>query len=162
PGWGETLFLGQVWPEARQFHYCEFFYRPKGLDVGFDPELSVQTLPNSMWVAARSAPQLLALSHAEKFLSPTQWQASTFATFIRNRITVIHDGIDTEGVRPFAEATVHIPKLGRPLRRGDEVVTFVSRNLEPYRGYHIFMRALPRLLAERKDAQVVILGGDSF
>lgn len=46
------------------------------------------------------------------------------------------------------------------LTRNDEVITFINRNLEPYRGYHIFMRALPRMLAERPKAHVVILGGE--
>ena len=46
------------------------------------------------------------------------------------------------------------------LGRDDEVITFVNRNLEPYRGYHVFMRALPRLLRERPQAHVLIVGDD--
>jgi glycosyltransferase involved in cell wall biosynthesis len=36
----------------------------------------------------------------------------------------------------------------------------VARNLEPYRGFHTLMRALPKILAERPDAVVSIVGGD--
>ena len=46
------------------------------------------------------------------------------------------------------------------LTSSDEVITFVNRNLEPYRGYHIFMRALPSLLKARPKAHILIVGGD--
>jgi glycosyltransferase involved in cell wall biosynthesis len=92
-------------------------------------------------------------------ISPTGFQADTFPAAFRDRISVIHDGIDTDHVRPDAGARFTLPD-GRVLTRDDEVVTFVNRNLEPYRGYHVFMRALPRLLRERPNAQVLIVGGD--
>jgi len=38
PGWGESLFLKEVWPHAKLGIYCEFFYHAEGGDVGFDPE----------------------------------------------------------------------------------------------------------------------------
>jgi hypothetical protein len=47
---------------------------------------------------------------------------------------------------------------GRELSRSDEVVTLVARNLEPLRGYHVFMRALPKILARRPQAHIVIIG----
>ena len=74
-------------------------------------------------------------------------------------IEVIHDGVDTAVLAPNPQASVTLPG-GRMLRAGDEVITFVNRNLEPYRGYHTFLRALPAVLAARPDAQVVIVGGD--
>jgi glycosyltransferase involved in cell wall biosynthesis len=100
-----------------------------------------------------------ALTHADAGLSPTEWQASTYPAPLRRMIEVIFDGVDTDVMRPDAAATVTLPD-GKVLRAGDEVLTFVNRNLEPYRGYHIFMRALPAVLAARPDAQVVIVGGD--
>jgi glycosyltransferase involved in cell wall biosynthesis len=42
----------------------------------------------------------------------------------------------------------------------DEVITFVSRNLEPCRGYHRFVRSLPEIMARRPKAHVLIVGGD--
>ena len=73
---------------------------------------------------------------------------------------MIFDGVDCDRLTPNPPARFTLPD-GRILRPGDEVLTFVNRNLEPYRGYHIFMRALPEVLAARPDAQVVIVGGDA-
>lgn len=159
-GWGETLFLKEVWPNARLVVYAEFFYRPQGLDVDFDPEFQSLTLDVAMRVRSRQAAHLLALQDADAGLSPTKWQASTFPEILRQKIAVIHDGIDTDTVSPNSAAEFLVPSCNLTLRSGDEVLTFVNRNLEPYRGYHVFMRALPEILASRSNAQVVIVGGD--
>jgi glycosyltransferase involved in cell wall biosynthesis len=77
-----------------------------------------------------------------------------------HQIEVIFDGVNCDRLAPNPEAQLHPAGWPRPATRGDEVLTFVNRNLEPYRGYHIFMRALPDVLAARPEAQVVIVGGD--
>jgi glycosyltransferase involved in cell wall biosynthesis len=158
-GWGETLFLKEVWPKARLLIYAEFFYRPSGYDVGFDPEFGGDDLAQRLRVVARQAHLLQAMVPADAALAPTRFQAHSFPDFLHDRITVIHDGVDTTRLRPNPAATFDLPD-GRVLRAGDEVLTFVNRNLEPYRGYHIFMRALPEVLGARPDAQVVLVGGD--
>lgn len=158
-GWGETLFLKEVWPEAKLLIYAEFYYRGIGRDIGFDPEFSKPSLDATMIAQARAAHLGQALLHADAGVSPTEWQASTFPDVLRQMLDVIHDGVDTAVVAPNAEATVTLPS-GQVLRAGDEVVTFVNRNLEPYRGYHTFLRSLPEVLDARPGAQVVIVGGD--
>ncbi len=158
-GWGETLFLKDVWPGARLMVYAEFFYGAEGRDVGFDPEFTPATLDQSMITTARAGHLSLAILQADAALAPTRWQASTFPPVVRPRIRVIFDGVDTDVLRPDPAAAVTLTG-GRVLRAGDEVLTFVNRNLEPYRGYHIFMRALPAVMAARPGAQVVIVGGD--
>ena len=158
-GWGETLFLKEVWPEAKLIVYAEFYYRGTGADVGFDPEAGDAGFDQVLIAQGRTAHLGQALLHADAGISPTQWQASTYPPALRRMIEVIFDGVDTEAVRPDAAASVTLPE-GRVLRAGDEVLTFVNRNLEPYRGYHTFMRALPDVLAARPDVQVVIVGGD--
>lgn len=160
PGWGETLFLADVWPAARLIAYAEFFYRATGQDVGFDPEFESPAQRMAMRVRARQASQLLALETAREAISPTAWQASTYPAEIRRRIAVIHDGIDTEQLRPDPAARLTLLDGRLTLRHGEEVLSFVSRNLEPYRGFHIFMRALPGLLRQRPQARVIIVGGD--
>jgi glycosyltransferase involved in cell wall biosynthesis len=159
PGWGESLFLKEVWPDARLGLYCEFFYREQGADVGFDPEFGSDDVAAACRTRLKNINNLLHFDVADAAISPTQWQASTFPEPFRSRITVIHDGIDTDAVAPNANASVTLNgKL--TLTRKDEVITFVNRNLEPYRGYHIFMRALPEILSRRPNARVLIVGGD--
>ncbi len=158
-GWGETLFLREVWPDVRLQVYAEFFYATRGLDVGFDPEFSRKDPAMGFSVTARQAHQALAMVQADAALSPTEWQADTFPACFREKITITHDGIDTDALKPDPSAKVTLPN-GQILRAGDEVLTYVARNLEPYRGTHILLRALPDLLAARPSAQVIILGGD--
>lgn len=158
-GWGETLFVRAVWPEVRILTYAEFLYRATGLDTNFDPEFARDPLVSVISVAARSAHLLQAMLDTDAAIAPTAFQAGTFPPALRQKIRVIHDGIDTDRIRPDPEASVTLPD-GQTLRAGDEVISFVNRNLEPYRGYHTFLRALPAVLAARPAAQVVIVGGD--
>jgi len=159
-GWGETLFLKEVWPEAELALYAEFYYRTQGFDSGFDPEIYPNPLGSRLRVTAKKASLLLAMEGADKALAPTAWQASSFPDWFRDRITVVHDGIDTNVVQPNPAAHVTLNSRQVTFRPGDEVLTFVNRNLEPYRGYHIFMRALPKILKARPNARVILVGAD--
>lgn len=159
-GWGEILFLKEIWPRARHILYAELFYRTRGLDTGFDPEIQRDDVWQRVGITSRQAHLLLALANADQAVAPTAWQARSFPEEMRAKIRVIHDGIDTGRLRPDPSATVTLLDGALRLRAGDEVLTFVNRNLEPYRGYHTFMRALPEVLARRPHARVVIVGGD--
>ena len=156
-GWGETLFLKEVWPEAKLLVFAEFYYRGVGADTGFDPEFQVQGFDQVMISQSRAAYLAQALVHADAGVSPTEWQASTHPPVLRQQLEVIFDGVDCDRLAPNPQARFTLPD-GRVLARGDEVLTFVNRNLEPYRGCHIFLRALPEVLAARPNAQVVIVG----
>ncbi len=163
PGWGESLFLKEVWPQARLGIYCEFFYNQHGADVGFDPEFAQQDVGEPCRLRLKNLNNLLHFEVADAAISPTHWQASTFPEPFRSKITVVHDGIDTAALAPSAQVqlTLAVRTGGKvTLRRGDEVITFVNRNLEPYRGYHTFMRALPELLRLRPRARVLLVGGN--
>ncbi len=158
PGWGESLFLKEVWPQARLGIYCEFFYRAEGADVGFDPEFPVTDPAISCKLLMKNANARLHFDVADAGLSPTRWQADSFPAVFRPRISVIHDGVDTEAVAPNPAGRV-ILNGELALTRDSEVVTFVARDLEPYRGFHCFMRALPAILRLRPKARVLIVGG---
>ena len=158
-GWGESLFLKEVWPQARLGIYCEFYYHPQGADVGFDPEFPATDPGEACRLRLKNLNNLLHFEEADAGICPTQWQASTFPEPFRSRITVVHDGIDTAAVAPNPQVSLTLNGQ-LTLTRRDEVITFVNRNLEPYRGYHVFMRALPEILRRRPRARVLIVGAD--
>ena len=158
-GWGESLFLKEVWPEAKLGIYCEFFYHPHGADVGFDPEFPAKDAGDVCRLRLKNLNNLLHFESADAGISPTHWQASTFPEPFQSKITVVHDGIDTEVVAPNPAVSLTL-NGNQTLTKEGEVITFVNRNLEPYRGYHVFMRALPEILKRRPNARVLIVGGD--
>ena len=160
PGWGESMFLRDLWPKARIGLYYELYYGAHGGDTGFDPEFP-QKMPEveAMRLRLKNLNNMMHLEVGDMGISPTEFQANTFPKAFRDRISVIHDGIDTAHVRPDPEAVLQLGE-GLAVTPQDEIITFVNRNLEPYRGYHVFMRALPRLLKERPGARVLLVGGD--
>jgi glycosyltransferase involved in cell wall biosynthesis len=158
-GWGEALPLRAMFPKARHVVYCEFFYRSDGQDVHFDPESPRFGVDGVAALHCKNASTLLALAEADVGLSPSKWQRSTFPIEFQDKIRIAHEGVDLDRVRPESGAKFTLPG-GEELTRRDEVLTYVSRNLEPLRGYHIFLRALPDVLAARPRARVVIAGGD--
>lgn len=158
PGWGETLYAKDVFPDARLIHFCEWFYRAEGADIGFDPEFPT-SFDQKARVRTWNALHLLNLENADLLVAPTQWQRQQHPAAYRDRIEVIHEGIDVRGLGPDPSAVFTTPG-GVALSAGDPVVTFVARNLEPYRGFHTFMRSLPRVLREHSRAQVLVVGGD--
>ena len=158
-GWGESLFLKDVWPNAKLAIYCEFYYHPHGADVGFDPEFPATDEGEVCRLRLKNLNNLLHFEVASAGISPTHWQASTFPEPFRSKITVVHDGIDTASLAPNPNVSLTL-NGNLVLTKRDEVITFVNRNLEPYRGYHIFMRALPEILKRRPTARVMIVGAD--
>ncbi|MEI8102117.1 MAG: glycosyltransferase [Chlorobium sp.] len=159
PGWGESMFVKDVWPLAKLGIYCEFYYHSFGADIGFDPGFPLKNEGETCRLHLKNLNNLLHFQVADAGISPTEWQASTFPEPFRSRISVVHDGIDTGMVAPDPGISMLMNGNVR-LTKQDEVITFVNRNLEPYRGYHIFMRALPELLRRRAKARVLIVGGD--
>jgi glycosyltransferase involved in cell wall biosynthesis len=158
PGWGDAFFLRDFFPGSKVIGLFEYFYRPRGADVGFDPE-SPSRLEDIFRLRVLNATQLLALDSCDEGFCPTAWQRSLFPPMWKERLSVLHEGVDTSTVAPDLAATVTLPD-GATFNAGEEVLTFVSRNLEPYRGYHIFMRALPAILQARPQCQVLIVGAD--
>ncbi|MCF8177714.1 MAG: glycosyltransferase family 4 protein [Sulfuritalea sp.] len=159
PGWGEALFMRDVFPEARLVLYGEYYYHAAGADVGFDPEFP-STPDDAFRIRMKNTTQWMSMQHADLLLTPTNWQKSRFPELIQPRMRVVHDGIDTRRAAPDSSAGISLRAAGISLGADDEIVTYVARNLEPYRGFHIFLRSLPALLKRRPKARVLIVGGD--
>lgn len=158
-GWGEMLFMREAAPQARLLGFNELYYRTEGGDVGFDPEFP--SAPDQMKrLQVRNMHLLSSLLNCDVAITPTHWQASCFPPALRDRLRVIHDGIHTDTLKPDRGVSIQLGRDRLRLGWGDEIVTFVNRNLEPMRGYHQFMRALPDILAKRPRARAVIVGGD--
>jgi len=157
PGWGEALFLREIYPDVPQLHYCEYYYASSGQDIGFDP---VSPASRSEIVKALSKNLNLSYSllHADAYYSPTHWQASTFPADHRSRIHIIHDGVNTDELDCYRNDFLrnkHVSASDSP------VITYVNRAFEPSRGAHIFCQALPEVLKRHENVSVHIIGGAS-
>ena len=160
-GWGEALYVRDVWPDARLAAFSELWYLAEGGDLGFDPEFPPRDADGLVpFVRMKNTLQALQIDQSDALFSATAWQASTYPKAIRARMAVLHEGVDTARSSPDAKAVFELTD-GRRLTRDDRVISFVNRNLEPLRGFHVFMRALPALLTAEPDLQVVVVGGDS-
>ena len=163
-GWGEIWYLKDVFPNAPLIGYFEFFYHLHGADVGFDPadKPSFDAAPR---IRTRNLGNLLGLEACDFGQCPTQWQYSRYPERYRPMLRIVHDGIDAGLVRPDPAAALSVASsdgagAGIELKAGDEIVTYVARNLEPYRGFPSFMRSLPAILEARPNARILIVGGD--
>lgn len=180
PGWGEGLFVKSVYPSVPLVMFCEFYFQPGEADIGFDPEFPVKE-DSRFNIYTRNAQQDLSLPRADHLVCPSRWQASRYPECFRRDIRILHEGVNTVFMCPDPDDSLTlwphpdpghnyvVPKGGEgiapdaapiTLTRRDKVITYVARNLEPYRGFHVLMRALPELQRRHPDAHIVLAGGD--
>lgn len=140
--------------------YHEFYYNTAGYDVGFDPEFPTDPAHYS-GIRAKNAVNLLALTNGGHGQRPTRFQLETYPIWARPAITVVPDGVNLDICRPNPALRTRVTVVaGLEIEPGDKLVTYVARDLEPYRGFHVMMRAVPYLLRSRPDIRVVMVGGD--
>ena len=161
PGWGEGLFVRNVWPKARFVIYAEWYYNLEGQEVNFDPGMPRLVEEQELRLTLKNTCFMHALADCDAAIAPTTWQKSRFPNWAQNMIQVLHDGLDLTELVSIKPRALGIPSLGLRLRHGMPIVTYAARNLEPVRGFHYFMRALPSILAENKEAHVIIMGQDA-
>lgn len=161
PGWGEMLFLADVWPTVPQLHYVEFFHGVPGTDNDIaDLYAKPQNWTDKARARIKNAHLLSNLNQMQAGLCPTHFQHSLLPGWARAKTQVIHDGINTQWLCPDEKARLQIPG-GPLLRPGDPVITFVNRTFEPYRGVHVFLEALVQLQVRHPTVQAVMVGADS-
>jgi glycosyltransferase involved in cell wall biosynthesis len=158
-GWGEGLYIKTVWPRSMLLGYFEWYYRAFGSDVDFNPD-KPPSMDDVARIRTRNGLHLLNLQTADRGISPTKWQWQQHPPEYRRKIAVVHDGVDVDKVKPNPEVTGTVRK-GLRLRAGEEIVTYVARNLEPYRGFPTFMHAAKLILERRPNCHIVVLGGDN-
>lgn len=159
PGWGETLFLADLFPEAKRVIYGEYYDPRAGGEIGFDPELGPWTLNDRVGGHAVNISTAMSYLEADHIVCPTPFQASLIPASLQPRLSVIHDGVDTTALAPQPNAQFTLPD-GRILSRRTPIITYVARKFEPLRGFHILLRALPQVLDALPSAQVLMIGSE--
>jgi glycosyltransferase involved in cell wall biosynthesis len=163
PGWGEAFFLNLIWPDCKKIAYCEYYYNVNNFDVGYDPEFGTKEVNIEAKIQIKNLANEMQFPIADIGICPTYWQKSSYPKHFQEKIHVVHDGIDTAICKPKEDVFLEILRpdgIAVRFDHGDPILTFVNRNLEPYRGYPSFMRALPFILQAIPNLQVLIIGGD--
>lgn len=156
-GWGPTLFVKDVFPDARLLCYFEWFYRAFGTDADFLPESAI-TEDDACRIRTRNAAILLDLAACDRGLAPTEFQRQQFPAQFQDHFTTLHDGIDTDYFKPASGTGLKLP--GLDLAEAEEIVTYATRGMEPYRGFPQFMAAAAVVQKRRPKCHIVVVGED--
>lgn len=156
-GWGPTLFMKDIFSRATLLCYFEWYYNAYGSDASFDPSDPINA-DDEARIRIKNAPILLDLVACDRGLSPTAWQRSQFPQEFQGKIKVHHDGIDTDYFKPVPDAKLFLPRINLDLRGADEVITYVARGMEPYRGFPQLIEAISILQQQRPQCHFVIVG----
>lgn len=156
-GWGPTLFMKDIFPKATLICYFEWFYNAYGSDASFDPSDPINA-DDEARIRIKNAPILLDLATCDRGLSPTAWQKMQFPVEFHDKIKVHHDGIDTNYFKPVEDAKLILPRINLDLREAKEIVTYVARGMEPYRGFPQLIETISILQQERPQCHFVIVG----
>lgn len=160
-GWGELIFMKEVWADVPVIGGFEYYFIPEGGLIGFDPEFREQ--PDiAPKLRARNAPNYLSFMACNDGHTATLWQKNTYPALFHSKIKVLHEGIRTDLLTPDHTGPEALT-IGRvKFQRGDEIVTYIARSMEPSRGIHIMLRSLPALQKARPRARVAIIGSDDI
>ena len=158
-GWGELSFFKDLWPDVPIIGFFEYYYSMDGGMVGFDPEQPPG--PHAPYFnRARNVVPCLNREVVDLGHVPTYWQRDRFPASFHDKMYVCHDGIRADRLHANPDAQITLGRLEQPISRGDEIVTYVARNMERARGFHIMMRALPAIQAARPNARILMIGGN--
>jgi glycosyltransferase involved in cell wall biosynthesis len=158
-GWGPTLFMKDVFPKAELLCYFEWFYHAHGSDADFDLNEPLNA-DDECRIRVKNAPILTDLYSCDRGLSPTNWQRQQFPKEYHSKITVLHDGVDTKYFVPKPDAKLVLPRINLDLSHVEELVTYVGRGMEPYRGFPQFMETVALIQQRRPKCHVVVVGED--
>jgi len=156
-GWGPSLYVKDLFPNAKLLCYFEWYYHAFGSDADFLPEAKMD-YDDASRIRTKNLPVLMDLAHCDWGQIPTDFQASQFPDIFRPKLSVLHDGVDTNFFKPNPKAEKKFGNLD--LSHVDEILTYATRGMEPYRGFPEFMRAAAILMKQRPNLHVVVVGQD--
>ena len=161
PGWGESLFLRTIWPKCPQLHYVEFAYNTEESDSDFEDVYNKKlTWVQKSKIRMKNANVYLNLDDMDWGVSPTEFQRATLPDWAKKKLSVIHDGIDTDWAKPDPDVKIQL-RDGTTLTRENKVITFVNRTFEPYRGIHKMIEAIPSVQKAIPDVKIFLIGRDT-
>lgn len=156
--WGNSMFFKDIFPNTPLVNYCEWYYNAQGSDIDFDG--TVLNDDQKALTRCKNAQFLIDLVTCDKAICPANWQKKQFPKEFHNKINVIHDGIDTDYFYPDENAVFKIPNTDLEFSAKDEILTYATRGMEPYRGFPQFMEIAEKLLKKRPNLHVIIAGED--
>jgi len=159
--WGPTLYMKDVFPDSPLLGYFEWYYNAHNSDVDFEVHGNVP-IDTKLCVRTKSSPMLLDLISCDKGITPTKWQFEQFPKELQHKLTIVHDGVDPNFFVPKPGTKVVLPHLNLDLTHVNELVTYVTRGMEPYRGFPSFMESIAILLEKRPNCHVIIVGGEGI
>ncbi|MES2493178.1 MAG: glycosyltransferase [Pseudomonadota bacterium] len=159
PGWGEMLYLDEVFRGVPQIQLGEYYYHTEGADSNFDPEFPARLLDSRIMVVAQNAHFALSYVAAAAIVVPTPFQASLIPHCFQGKVRVIHEGIDTAAIAPTGREHLKLAD-GTVFDGSFPVISFANRRFEPIRGVHVFLRMLPLLFELVPDVRVLMIGAD--
>ena len=160
-GWGQTLFLRDVFPDTPFIGYFEWYYNAYSAEVLFDGSTRSET--HNALLRTRNSTILHDLTSCHIGVTPTAWQRAQFPKEFQPKLIQAHDGINTRYFAPAPNGKLALNTLDLPntdLTGAEELVTYSARGMEPYRGFPQFYEAIPSILDQRPACHVLIVGED--
>lgn len=153
--WGPVSFTKDVFPNAKLIAYIEWFYNSNNSDIDFIKPPDIDTMARTRY---KNSHILVDLYTCDKVITPTKWQLQQIPKEFHSKANVIHEGIDTEFFKPDEDAVFEFG--GKKFTRQDEVITYATRGMEPYRGFPQFMEAASIIQKIRPNCHIIVAGED--
>ena len=102
--------MRDVFPNAPFLGYFEWFYHVYGSDVDFDRDEEI-TVDLQAKIRVKNSHLLIDLDSVDHGITPTKWQHNQFPEEYRGKISVIHDGINTDYIVPNPDNKLVLPEI---------------------------------------------------
>ncbi len=161
-GWGSTLYCKDMYPKVPIMGYFEWYYLVEDSDCYWWPD-EIPQIGSRISIRTRNAHHLMNLELCDAGICPTKWQYSQFPEEYKPKLNIIHEGIDTRFCSPDPSGKrpgLVLDDIKLNLPEGTEIITYVARGFEIYRGFPYFMDAIRHVLAHRPKTHVVVVGKD--